>query len=214
MDTLANRATVRMSILSRPSTAARLFFPACLAMHLACSVYVYSIPSEILQNQTLDIVPIMPSSLCRMTTTSSPPRRGSPARKSLCENLPAQNTVPLGRLRVRLVQISLFRSDRFVKYSMKTNQLSGCIANSPEEPALSLPKGTAENIPGCNPGHLYEFCQISKTQNPASRFGFSRPPTRLNLRPHTDSEGLGINPEEDERRRRGTKSGPARTLCH
>jgi hypothetical protein len=65
MDTLANRATVRISILSRPSTPARIFFPACVVMQLACPVYVYRIPPEILQNQTLAILPTMPSYVCR-----------------------------------------------------------------------------------------------------------------------------------------------------
>src|ERR1700689_843844 len=53
MDTLANRATVRMSILSRPSTAARVFFPACLAIRLACPVYVYRIPQRFSKTRRL-----------------------------------------------------------------------------------------------------------------------------------------------------------------
>ena len=48
--------------------------------------------------------------------------------------------VERGRLRVNLVQINFFRCARFVAHSLKTNQLSGLIAISPE--------GTTENSPG------------------------------------------------------------------
>ena len=41
-----------------------------------------------------------------------------------------------------------FSIGSFGQHSLKTNQLSGRIATSPVEPALSLSKGTAESSPG------------------------------------------------------------------
>jgi hypothetical protein len=63
-------------------------------------------------------------------------------------------------------KLPLFRSTDFVQHSIKTNQLSRRIANSPEEPALSLSKGTAESSPGRQSWVLYSHRDQSRRACP------------------------------------------------